>query len=92
MKLLIAIFAIALVLLQYNLWLGKGGIGDVVRLDRAIDVQERANDRLLERNQALAAEVSDLRQGLDAIEERARSELGMIGKGETFYRIIEPAE
>lgn len=92
MKLLIAISIAVLLSLQVKLWLGKGGIGEVARLDRAIAAQQRENDRLLERNQALAAEVSDLRQGREAIEERARSELGMIGHGETFYRIVDSGE
>lgn len=62
---------------------------EVWRLDRAAVVQMAENSQLRERNQALAAEVADLKQGVDAIEERARRELGMIKKGETFYQVID---
>jgi len=79
-----------LVLLQYRLWLGDGGIADVRRIGRAVEEQRRTNARLYERNQALKGEVRDLKQGLEAVEERARSELGMIREGETFYQIVEP--
>ena len=85
------IFAlIALVtLLQYPLWFGNGGMLDVWELKREIAAQREENARLRERNQALAAEVVDLKQGLAAVEERARVELGMIKKGETFYLIVD---
>ena len=89
MKLLIIILSLFLVTLQFNLWLGKGGVREAAQLSRAIAEQVRENTRLHERNLALMAEVRDLQQGLDAIEERARNELGMIGAGETFYQIID---
>ena len=79
-----------LVALQYPLWFGSGGIFTAWSLSREIDAQRAENARLAERNQALAAEVVDLKQGLEAIEERARAELGMIKKGETFFQVIEP--
>ena len=78
-----------LVLLQYPLWFGNGGVFAVWRLNREIAAQEQDNARLKDRNQALEADVNDLKQGLAAIEERARTELGMVKKGEVFYQVIE---
>jgi len=78
-----------LAVLQYQLWMGERGLSDVWRLHKTLEAQEQENQRLKERNQALAAEVKDLKQGQEAIEERARSELGMIKKGETFYQVVE---
>ncbi|MBI3545822.1 MAG: cell division protein FtsB [Gammaproteobacteria bacterium] len=80
-----------LLLLQYPLWFGGGGVISVWRLNREIAAQQQENARLRERNLALEAEVNDLKQGLAAIEGRARSELGMVKKGETFYQVIDPA-
>ena len=90
MRALIALLLILLVVLQTRLWFGDGGVVTVRALNRAIVEQQEENARLRERNEALAAEVEDLRQGLDAIEERARSELGMIVEGETFFQLVEP--
>ena len=92
MKALIAILIVLLLILQYKLWFGDGNMREVWRLQTAIQEQKKENETLRERNAALEAEVQDLKQGLDAIEERARSELGMIKKGETFYQIIESEE
>lgn len=78
-----------LIALQYPLWFGNGGVLAVWELKREIAAQREENARLTERNQALAAEVIDLKEGLAAIEERARIELGMIKKGETFYQVID---
>ena len=89
MKAVAGILAVILVALQYALWAGEGGVRDMWNLNRAVEAQERENAMLLERNQALEAEVKDLRDGLEAIEERARSELGMIREDETFYQIVE---
>lgn len=89
MKLLIGLLSVLLLVLQFSLWLGKGGMREAGQLSRAIDQQTAENSRLRDRNLALAAEVHDLQQGLDAIEERARSELGMIGDGETFFQIVD---
>ncbi|MBY6198593.1 cell division protein FtsB [Vibrio hangzhouensis] len=74
--------------LQYTLWLGKNGIDDFSQVEAEIQVQQQVNGNLQSRNDEMFAEIDDLRQGLDAIEERARHELGMIQEGETFYRII----
>ncbi|MGF1548872.1 MAG: cell division protein FtsB [Thiotrichales bacterium] len=90
MKLLIAILVALLLALQYRLWLGEGSFSEVAKLRQSVTEQERENDQLKARNQALEAEVQDLTRGLAAIEERARSELGMIKKGETFFQVIEP--
>ena len=78
-----------LLLLQYPLWFGSGGVYAVWRLHREIAAQQQENLRLKDRNQALEAEVNDLKQGLAAIEEHARSELGMLKKDETFFQVIE---
>lgn len=89
MKILIAVLIVLALLLQFKLWFGEGGMKDVWRLQDATATQTNENRQLQERNQALAAEVNDLKQGLEAIEERARRELGMIKEGETFYQVVE---
>lgn len=89
MKIIIAILIVVLLILQYKLWFGDGNMREVWALQQAIEEQKRENDRLRERNAALEAEVQDLKQGLEAIEERARNELGMIKKDETFFQVIE---
>ena len=81
---------VLLLSLQYRLWVGDGSLAEVWDLYQQVETQRDENQRLRERNQALEAEVQDLKQGLGAIEERAREELGMIKEGETFYQIIEP--
>ncbi len=86
------VFAITLLLLfgwlQYHLWWGKNGIVDYRLVASEIAVQEQVNHNLQLRNQEMFAEIDDLRQGLDAIEERARHELGMVKEGETFFRVV----
>ena len=89
MRWLLWLLVVLLVLLQYRLWVGDGSLAEVWSLYQQVEAQREENQRLLERNQALEAEVKDLKQGLDAIEERAREELGMIQKGESFYQIID---
>ena len=79
-----------LVLLQYPLWFGEGGVITVWRLNREIVAQQKEIAQLKDRNQVLEAQVNDLKQGLEVIEGRARSELGMVKKGETFYQVINP--
>lgn len=90
MKFLAAALVIVLVLLQYRLWLGDGGMREVHRLRAEIEAQRDENLRLKERNRTLSAEVQDLKKGTVAIEERARTDLGMVGRGETFYQVVEP--
>ena len=77
--------------LQYRLWFGQGGEREVAALQAQVHQQAHANAGLKQRNEALAAEVEDLKSGEAAAEERARSELGMIKPGETFYRVVDPA-
>ena len=87
--LLVALVAL-LAVLQYRLWWGEGGRRSVAHLRGQVDQQAHENAGLKQRNAALAAEVEDLKSGEAAVEERARSELGMIKPGETFYRVVEP--
>lgn len=86
-KLLLAIALVAFVWLQYSLWLGEGGVRDVHALKRAIAEQELENRTLVERNRVLEAEVRDLKDGLEAVEEHSRLDLGMIKQDETFYLV-----
>lgn len=76
--------------LQYALWVTRGGIHDVNKLKVSVAEQKNEIARLKERNRSLAAEVMDLKQGLEAVEERSRSEMGMIKRGEVFFRITDP--
>ncbi|MBM4192600.1 MAG: cell division protein FtsB [Gammaproteobacteria bacterium] len=76
------------VLLQHRIWLSDDGIPEAFRLRQAVDQQVATNSELKRRNEQLAAEVADLKNGLTAIEERARSELGMIVTGESFYQVV----
>ena len=90
MRTLAIIFALLILVLQYPMWLGKGGWLQVRELDRQIETQRQVNEELKARNAALDAEVRDLKTGLEAIEERARSELGMIRSDEIFFQLPEP--
>ena len=80
--------AIMIALLQYPLWLGKGSWLKVSDLDKQVAAQRAGNAKLKARNDALDAEVRDLKQGTEAIEERARMELGMIKKDEVFHQVV----
>lgn len=86
-KLLLGIAFSAFLWLQYSLWLGEGGVRDVHALKRAIAEQELENRMLVERNRVLEAEVKDLKNGLEAVEEHSRIDLGMIKQDETFYLV-----
>ena len=88
---LLLVLAVLLALLQYRFWFGPGNSGEVMMLETQVEHQKRDNAGLQQRNDALAAEVQDLKEGEAAIEERARSELGMIKPGEKFYRVVENA-
>ncbi|MBI3375590.1 MAG: cell division protein FtsB [Betaproteobacteria bacterium] len=90
MKLLAGILGALIVLIQYPLWLGKGGWLRAWDADRKIAAQRESNERLVQRNAAVAADVHDLKQGIDAIEERARYELGMVRGDEVFFQFVEP--
>jgi cell division protein FtsB len=89
-RVLIAALALVFIGLQYRLWLSDDGVQEVSRLRTQIEEQQQENERLRERNRTLAAEVQDLKKGTTAIEERARTDLGMIGKSETFYQVVAP--
>ncbi|MDH5325746.1 MAG: cell division protein FtsB [Gammaproteobacteria bacterium] len=89
MKALITILVLLLAVLQFKLWFGDGNLREVWLLRDAIEAQKVENQELRRRNAALEAEVQDLKKGLEAVEERARSELGMIKKDETFFQVIE---
>jgi cell division protein FtsB len=91
MRIFSAVLALALILLQYRLWLSDQGMREVSRLQSAVDAQATANREQSERNRQLLAEVTDLKVGLTALEERARSELGMVGNSETFYQVVTAA-
>ncbi len=89
MRKLLVLLLLLLVYLQYRLWFGDGSLQEVWELHREVEAQRTENLQLRERNAALEAEVRDLQQGLDAIEEHAREDLGMVKEGETFYQVVE---
>ena len=90
MKPLAYILAGLVLALQYPLWIGKGSWTRVWELERQRDAQRAINARLKSRNDALDADVRDLKEGTDAVEERARLELGMVRKDEIFYQVVKP--
>lgn len=75
--------------LQYRLWIGDGSLAQAARLQQQIAEQKGENERLLERNRILEAEVMELKRGMETVEERARQELGMLKEGETLYLLTE---
>jgi cell division protein FtsB len=89
MRWLVWLLLVLFIILQYKLWVGDGSLAEVWDMYRQVEMQKEENRRLRERNQTLEAEVQDLKQGLESIEERAREELGMVKENETFYQIIE---
>ena len=89
MRLLAIALAALVLLIQYPLWLGKGGVLRGWEMERQIEIQREVNGKLQMRNAALDAEVRDLKPALEAVEERARSELGMIRKDEVFFQVLE---
>ncbi len=91
MRMIVFVLVVLLIYLQYILWFGKGGIRDEQMLKRTVVQQQAEISALKERNRALAAEVLDLKQGMEAIEELARSEMGMIKDGELFFQLIKPS-
>ncbi|MGA9334796.1 MAG: cell division protein FtsB [Rudaea sp.] len=84
------ILLVLLIALEIKLWAGEGGMRDVWRLQQRLAEQKAENQALKQRNDKLAAEVQDLKNGTGAIEERARSELGLVKPGETFYQVVPP--
>jgi cell division protein FtsB len=91
MKWLAAALALVIVLLQYRVWFSEDGVRELDRLQKSVAAQHNENQQLEERNRQLGAEVRDLKTGLDALEERARSDLGMIASHETFYQVVPPS-
>jgi cell division protein FtsB len=89
MRWILILLLIMLAGLQYRLWIGQGSWADVAALERDLVEQKSLNKRLNERNEVLEKEIRDLKTGLSGVEERARSELGLIKKDETFYLIVE---
>ena len=89
MRILALIFAILIAVLQWPLWVGKGGWLPVWQLDQQVQERRGQNTQLQERNTALEADVRDLKTGSDAIEERARNELGMVRQDEVFFQILD---
>ena len=88
MRVFTAILFVLLVLLQYRLWFGKNSVPDYLALEQEVLRQQEVNEKLRQRNKLLYADTDDLKSGVEAIEERARNELGMIKENETFFRII----
>lgn len=89
MRWLIIFLSIVLLLLQYPLWFSDSSLPDAWKLQTKIETQRVENQKLDERNRLLKAEVEDLKNGLEVVEEKARTELGLIKKGETFFQVIE---
>jgi cell division protein FtsB len=92
MRILAVVLVILIAAIQTPLWFGKGGWARVWELDRQLEAQRQSNERLRARNAALDAEVRDLKTGYDAIEERARSELGMIRQDEVFFQVLDSTQ
>jgi len=88
MRTLLVILLLVFLALQVKMWFGEGGYSDVKRLELRVAEQASENEVLAQRNRELQAEVEDLRQGLHAVEERARSELGMVKENEEFYQVV----
>lgn len=88
MKILASILFLLLIFLQLQLWFGSHGVFQLWSLESNIEQAQQSNDELMQRNEQLHAEVQELRGGREALEERARSQLGFIKEGETFYRVI----
>ena len=89
MRIVIILLVSVLAALQYRLWFGKNSLPDYWRLQQEVQHQRKANDNLARRNEVLYADIKDLREGEDALEERARNELGMIKKEEVFFYFLD---
>ena len=90
MRIIAVILGLLFFVLQYDLWIGEGSLRTVWHLQEDIAEQKKENNKISQRNESLVAEVNDLRKGDAAIEERARNELGMIKKGETYIQVVAP--
>lgn len=89
MKGLSTVLALLVLLLQYQIWFGRAGVGALADLERQQEEQAVINDSLQARNDQLKVDILDLKNGLEAVEERARSDLGMVGDRETFFLIVD---
>lgn len=89
MRLMIIALVMLFVWLQYEFWFAKGSVISAWKLRDHISTQQQANDQLKQRSDAIRADITDLKSGNKAIEERARTELGMVKKGETFYQVVK---
>ena len=92
MRFIIVILFVLLILLQHRLWFGKNSVSDYIALKEEVSRQQADNEKLKQRNKLLYIDTDDLKSGTEAIEERARNDLGMIKRGETFFRIIPKTE
>ena len=92
MKIIGWILLIIVTLLQYRLWFGKYSVAEYRQVNQQVESQRQQNAKLAQRNQLIKADIEDLSAGLEAVEERARNELGLIRDGETFYRILPPEQ
>jgi cell division protein FtsB len=92
LRLLMALLLVMFLILQYRLWVGQGSLAEVTSLERRIQRQQARIAEMKERNAMLRAEVENLKQGMDAVEARARRDLGMIKEGETFYQVVPAGE
>ena len=92
MRIIAVILGLLFLVLQYDLWLGEGSLATVWRLQQDIVEQTKENEKINKRNESLLAEVNDLKKGDAAIEERARNELGMIKKGETYIQVVDDSK
>jgi len=90
MRTIAVILGLLFLILQYDLWIGEGSLRTVWHLQQEITAQKKENKKISQRNESLFAEVKDLKKGNAAIEERARNELGMIKKGETYIQVVTP--
>jgi len=91
-RIMAGLLGAVLLLLQYRIWASPDGMREVWRLEQAIEVQNDENVRLQNRNRTLGAEVRDLKEGRKAIEERARTDLGMVKTNETFFQVVPPVQ
>lgn len=89
MKVLMSALVLVLLVLQYKLWVGDGGVAELQNLEAQVEVQKEENLVLADRNQVLEGEVLDLKTGLDAVEERARTEFGMVKEGEQLFIVVD---
>ncbi|WP_025821154.1 cell division protein FtsB [Shewanella marina] len=92
MKRFLFVLLLLLGVMQHRLWFGENSLPEYFNLSHQIQLQQQNNGQLVARNQVLKEEITDLRSGTGALAERARNELGMVKKGETFYRVVEPVK